>query len=65
MSLESNRDYVANPNGHVWAKDEDGNVDHFAMDAEMDFHNGPVCTKCGYSFCEHCGQRHPLPACCK
>lgn len=46
------RDYIANPKGHVWKLDEDGNVDTFYLD--YDFHNGPGCVKCGYTFCEHC-----------
>jgi hypothetical protein len=49
-----NRDYIENANGHVWKKDEDGEVDFFAMCEEQGFHNGPVCVNCGYSFCEHC-----------
>ena len=55
-----NRDYIENANGHVWKKDEDGNVDSLAMDVE--FHNGPVCVNCGYSFCEHCDS-HELKPC--
>lgn len=38
--------------GHVWKTDEDGDVDTFAMSYE--FHNGPVCVRCGYSYCHHC-----------
>ena len=37
---------------HVWATDDNGEVDHFGMD--YGFHNGPSCTVCGHSFCEHC-----------
>lgn len=37
---------------HQWRRDEDGNIDEFAM--ESGYHNGPVCERCGYTFCEHC-----------
>lgn len=37
---------------HTWAKDSSGRIDHFAYDCG--FHNGPCCTRCGNSFCEHC-----------
>lgn len=37
---------------HDWERDEDGEIDEFAMNYE--FHNGPMCKRCGYSFCEHC-----------
>lgn len=37
---------------HSWIKDEDGEIDNFAM--EYEYHNGPICEFCGYSFCEHC-----------
>lgn len=37
---------------HLWKKDENGNVDEWAM--EFDYHQGPVCERCGHSFCIHC-----------
>lgn len=37
---------------HDWKTDEDGNIDEFAM--EFEFHNGPACKRCGYSFCKYC-----------
>lgn len=37
---------------HDWAKNEDGTIDYFAF--ENGFHNGPRCTRCSHSFCEHC-----------
>ena len=37
---------------HDWQTDEDGKIDEWAM--EYDFHNGPACKRCGYSFCKHC-----------
>lgn len=37
---------------HEWKLDEYGDIDEFAM--SYDFHNGPVCKNCGYSFCEFC-----------
>jgi hypothetical protein len=45
------KSYITDPKGHEWAL-YDGEVNSFAMDAE--FHNGPRCVNCGYSFCEHC-----------
>lgn len=38
--------------GHTWKLNEDGEVDEFAMSYE--FHNGPMCTKCYYTYCVHC-----------
>lgn len=37
---------------HFWKRKEDGEIDEFAY--EGDFHNGPVCVRCGDSFCKHC-----------
>ena len=37
---------------HQWRRKENGEIDDFAM--EIGYHNGPVCERCGYSFCEHC-----------
>ena len=37
---------------HDWERDEDGRIDEFAMVYE--YHNGPYCNRCGYSFCIHC-----------
>lgn len=37
---------------HQWRRTEEGKIDEFAM--YVDYHNGPVCERCGYSFCEHC-----------
>lgn len=37
---------------HDWGTDEDGDIDEWAWDYE--FHNGPTCERCGYSFCIHC-----------
>ena len=62
------RDYVTNPNGHVWEtlpEEDGGGINFFAQEAE--FHNGPRCVKCGFTFCEHCdgyysGSRE-LPVC--
>lgn len=39
---------------HTWKRREHGTIDNFAM--ENGYHNGPVCTRCGYSFCEHCDE---------
>lgn len=37
---------------HDWERDEDGNIDELAMN--FDYHNGPACARCNYSFCIHC-----------
>ena len=37
---------------HQWRRTEKGEIDEFAMC--VDCHNGPVCERCGYSFCERC-----------
>jgi hypothetical protein len=38
---------------HKWKKEADGTIftEHMG-----DFHSGPVCFECGYSFCQYC---HP------
>ena len=41
-----------NNRGHVWKTEDDGEVDIFGNGA--DFHNGPLCIRCGYEFCHHC-----------
>jgi hypothetical protein len=38
--------------GHVLKLDEDGAVDEFVCDAG--YHNGPGCSVCGESWCQHC-----------
>jgi len=53
-------DWIANPRGHEWEKNEDGSINIFALD--IGHHNGPRCIKCGYSFCEHC-QTSPIEPC--
>lgn len=37
---------------HDWRREEDGTVDRFAY--EVSYCNGPVCERCGWSFCTHC-----------
>lgn len=37
---------------HDWEKDDNGNIDRWAMSSE--FCNGPMCSRCYRSFCEHC-----------
>lgn len=39
-------------NKHTWKKTDNGEIDTFAEAYE--FCNGPVCERCGYSFCVHC-----------
>lgn len=49
---------------HLWERNSSGNVNEFAMEA--DNHNGPMCERCGYSYCQHCedpkeAEREELP----
>jgi hypothetical protein len=37
---------------HLWARDANGKIDLWAF--ESGFHNGPYCTRCHHSECEHC-----------
>lgn len=37
---------------HNWYLNKRGSIDEFAYSYE--FHNGPMCKRCGYSFCIHC-----------
>lgn len=54
--------FETDPMGHIWKKDHTGEIDLFALDVdEHDSsigHNGPICIKCGYSFCHRC---HKMP----
>lgn len=36
---------------HDWEKEEDGSIDFWAFCS--DYHNGPRCKRCGYTFCEY------------
>jgi len=54
--------YELDPKGHEWRKNDDGTVDVFGLDDDIGFHNGPICVKCYYSFCEHCN-RGPIEEC--
>ena len=37
---------------HKWVLNNKGEPDNFAF--EYGYHNGYVCERCSYSFCEHC-----------
>ncbi len=37
---------------HDWKRKENGDIDDFAWDG--DYHNGPMCKRCYYSFCVLC-----------
>lgn len=45
--------------GHVLKLDEDGAVDEFALSVEG--HNGPGCSVCGESWCQHCENANIAP----
>lgn len=38
---------------HFWKKDR-GEIDVYAWDMYASAHHGPVCTKCGLTFCIDC-----------
>lgn len=44
---------------HAWRRDEFGEIDWFAVDADP--HNGPECERCDYSFCWNCATEDPAP----
>lgn len=47
---------------HLWRKDENGEIDTSAW--EYEYHSGPFCERCYYSFCESCdsdGYNKKLP----
>lgn len=37
---------------HKWILNDEGEPDNFAF--EYGYHNGYICERCSYSFCEHC-----------
>lgn len=47
--------------GHIWETDDEGEVDMFAL--SVNFHNGPRCSACEYSFCEHCEKEFNISKC--
>jgi hypothetical protein len=51
MGLKEGIDLGAFPE-HDWKKNEDGTIDYFAMESE--YHSGPVCRRCGHSYCDNC-----------
>ena len=60
MKWEYNdREYAKNPKGHVWERDETGDIEIFAF-TDGGHHNGPKCVNCGYGFCHYCedGPKH-------
>ena len=38
---------------HDWYRTASGEIDDMAF--EYEYHNGPACKRCHYSFCIHCG----------
>ena len=41
---------------HSWRKDDDGSIDDWAYESSDSIHHGPVCKRCGYSFCVLCDE---------
>ncbi|MEE9386370.1 MAG: hypothetical protein V3V08_23395 [Nannocystaceae bacterium] len=56
--------------GHTWqtygdlepCDDTDSTIHPFGYD-EPPYHNGPVCTTCGYGYCWHCHSEGPPEPC--
>lgn len=49
---------------HEWRKDEDGEVDEWAYEADnLLICHGPRCVRCGYSYCVNCDEDNPRPSC--
>jgi hypothetical protein len=51
LGLKEGIDFGSVPE-HDWKKDSDGKIDELAM--ENGYHNGPVCKRCGHSYCVNC-----------
>lgn len=47
--------------GHVLKRDEDGDIDIFAF--SFGYCNGPECTVCHQSWCQHCHSADSLKPC--
>lgn len=39
--------------GHTWKLTTNGSIDIWGY-CEGDYHNGPLCERCGYGYCHHC-----------
>jgi hypothetical protein len=53
---------ICRERGHILKADKSGNIDEFVYSGGM--HNGPGCTKCGWSACMHCDWRgEKIPDC--
>ena len=40
---------------HTWQRDSNGEIEIIQV-GEEDYHTGPICTACGFSFCQDCNQ---------
>jgi hypothetical protein len=47
--------------GHQPKRDEDGDIDNFAIESE--YHNGPMCEVCYAGRCQHCDDGSPFEPC--
>lgn len=61
MSEAQKPSWMLNPKGHIWRLNEHGEVDCWVVDEG--FHNGPGCSVCHFSFCEHCFNERDLEPC--
>lgn len=51
---------------HDWVKDEEGNIDELAYeDPDGGYHTGPVCQRCGTSYCSYCTPKYDEKKCSK
>ena len=46
---------------HSWARKENGEIDDYAF--SVGYCNGPVCERCGASYCVHCGKEEDVGKC--
>ena len=57
--------FEVNPKGHVWSVSEHDPTapayEEFNDEDGFNFHGGPWCTVCHYSFCQHCHSEVPVP----
>jgi hypothetical protein len=40
---------------HIWEKNSDGSIKEIQTGIE-DYHTGPICVICGFSFCQDCNE---------
>ena len=62
--IDESKFLLKNAKGHTWKLTEGGLVDIFAYSVDDDgYHSGPVCTTCGYCYCNYCHPNGPSVSC--